>query len=136
MSTQQVSSDHNLDAELRRQTSFVDRVVSYHAVYLQEQHLLQTYGISLITFYVLCTVVPGITVGTYMSGAKTLWKKEQVARFGFESKKASNEEVAFQLAFLEDDVFAKVPFDCCCTPDVQLDKIFADVGLRSKPMIS
>ena len=54
-----------------------------------------------------------------MSGAKTIWKKEQVARFGFEPKKASNEEVAFQLAFLEDHVFAKVPFDCCCTPDVR-----------------
>ena len=71
-----------------------------------------------------------------MSGAKTVWKKEQVARFGFESKRASNEEVAFQLAFLQNDVFAKVPFDCCCIVLLTLNKIFADVGLRSKPMIS
>ena len=133
MSTQQVSSDHNLDAELCKLTIFVDQVVSYHTMYIQDQHLLNAYGIALINFY-LCTVVPGITVGTYMSGSKTLWKKDQVARFGFDPSKASNEEVAFQLAFLEDDVFAKVPFDYC-TPDVG-QKIFANVGLRSKPMIS
>ena len=90
MSTQQVSSDHNLDAELRKLTIFVDRVVSYHTVYIQDRHLLELkHGISLIN---VCTVVPGITVGTYMSGAKTNWKKEQVARFGIDP---NNEEVAF-----------------------------------------